>query len=171
MKRAKEGSDALQSFEENELTKKLQELKDEPEMNIEKTKEEPRPKGLMKGLLAVAVALSPNLEAQDNSPSEEVYELSPFAVDAQDNIGYRATSTLAGTRLKPELRDLGAAISVMTEEFFEDTGATEAEALGLWPVYGNLRKQWQLRGCKLSRGVSEPCGRRELQGEPGSWSG
>ena len=57
VKRAKEGSDALLSFEENELSKQPQELKEEPKMNTEKTKEEPRPKGLMKGLLAVAVSV------------------------------------------------------------------------------------------------------------------
>lgn len=86
--------------------------------------------GLFKGLLGLAIAVAPNLDAQDDSSGDdEVYELSPFTVDAQENTGYRATSTLAGTRLKTELRDLGAAISVMTPKLFEDTGATDAESV------------------------------------------
>ena len=83
--------------------------------------------------LAVALTLGiagaePQLFGQD-SDDDAVYELSPFAVDAEANIGYRATSTLAGTRLKTDLRDLGAAISVITPELFEDTGATDAESV------------------------------------------
>jgi hypothetical protein len=58
--------------------------------------------------------------------AESFYELSPFTVEDTDSVGYQATSTLAGTRLNTELRDVGAAISVLTAEFFEDTGATDA---------------------------------------------
>ena len=103
--------------------------KTEPENTIPMNEKKRKTGGLFKGLLGLAIAVSPNLDAQDDSSGDdEVYELSPFAVDAQDNTGYRATSTLAGTRLKTELRDLGGAISVMTQEFFEDTGATDAES-------------------------------------------
>ncbi|MDA0350455.1 MAG: TonB-dependent receptor plug domain-containing protein [Verrucomicrobia bacterium] len=74
------------------------------------------------GLLTVALPLA--LVAQEDD--EEVYELSPFTVDEQQDVGYLATSTLAGTRLNTPLRDVGAAISVLTQELFEDTGATDA---------------------------------------------
>ena len=76
-------------------------------------------------LLALALTGAPALSAQE-SAEDEAYELSPFTIDSSDHTGYRATSTLAGSRLKTDLRDLGAAISVMTEVFFEDTGATDA---------------------------------------------
>ncbi len=70
------------------------------------------------------------LNGQDDDPSDEViYELSPFTVDAGDAEGYRATSTLAGTRLKTQLKDLGSAISVVTDEMFEDTGAVDASTI------------------------------------------
>ncbi len=82
---------------------------------------------LLKGLLALAVASSPAVFGQDEK--EEIHELSPFSVDADDSEGYQALSTLAGTRLKTPLRDVGAAISVVTEEFLEDTGATDAGTL------------------------------------------
>lgn len=82
---------------------------------------------LFKGLLALAVASSPNLPAQDDA--EEVFELSPFQVDGSKDVGYVATSTLAGTRIRTDLKDLGSAISVYTSEFLEDTGATDVGTL------------------------------------------
>ena len=76
------------------------------------------------GLLALVIAGASGLWAQEED--EEVFELSPFTIDAEDSVGYQAISTLAGTRIKTDLRDLGAAISVITPEFLEDTGAVDA---------------------------------------------
>lgn len=58
--------------------------------------------------------------------SEEVFELTPFEVTSDGNIGYMATNTLAGSRLRTDLRDLGSSISVVTKELLEDTGSTDA---------------------------------------------
>ena len=52
--------------------------------------------------------------------------LSPFVVEESQDRGYAATSTLAGTRLRTDLRDVGAAISVVTSQFLLDTGSTNA---------------------------------------------
>ncbi len=82
--------------------------------------------GLLRGLLGLSIASCPMLVAQDDDEGEEIFELSPFSVTAEDSTGYAATSTLAGTRIKSQLRDVGAAISVFTPEFLEDTGATDA---------------------------------------------
>ena len=80
------------------------------------------------GFLSVAFAgFLPCLFGQNDG--QEVYELSPFSVDAADSSGYQATSTLAGTRIKTDLKDLGASISVVTEQFMEDVGATDAQTL------------------------------------------
>lgn len=68
------------------------------------------------------------LNAQE-SEEERIFELSPFTVAEDNSEEYLATSTLAGTRLRTELRDLGAAISVLTPQVFEDTGATNAESI------------------------------------------
>ncbi len=38
-----------------------------------------------------------------------------------------ATETLAGTRLRTSVRDVGAAITIMTAEFMEDVGVTSLE--------------------------------------------
>jgi len=63
------------------------------------------------------------------SEEDEVVRLSPFVVSEDSSIGYRATSTLAGSRLRTPLRDVGSAIQVITSEFLEDTGATSAAEL------------------------------------------
>jgi hypothetical protein len=59
----------------------------------------------------------------------EIVELSPFVVTGSQEVGYRATSTLAGTRLNTDLKDIGAAISVYTPEFLEDIGVTKLEEI------------------------------------------
>lgn len=72
------------------------------------------------------------ISAQDESEDPEdtpAFELSPFEVSSNSNVGYLATQTLAGTRIRTELRDVGTAISVITEEFLEDTGATSNASL------------------------------------------
>ncbi len=52
--------------------------------------------------------------------------LSPFVVSGERDTGYQATDTLAGTRLRSELKDLAASISVVTKDMMEDTAARSA---------------------------------------------
>ena len=82
------------------------------------------------GLLALALAGAPGLYAQDDD--EDVFELSPFSVTAEDNEGYRALSTLAGTRLRTPLKDIAGAVQVVTEEFLDDQGISNVEDLFLY---------------------------------------
>ncbi|MCF3649120.1 TonB-dependent receptor plug domain-containing protein [Synoicihabitans lomoniglobus] len=58
---------------------------------------------------------------------EEVFVLNPFNVDGTVEQGYMATSTLAGTRLRTELKDIGTSVSVLTKEFLSDIGANDAQ--------------------------------------------
>ncbi len=62
----------------------------------------------------------------DESNNEEVYTLSPFVVTTDRDAGYAATSTLAGTRLRTNLEDVGSSISVLTKEFLQDLGGTDS---------------------------------------------
>lgn len=85
--------------------------------------------------------------------AEEPLELSPFVITGSSDVGYRATSSLAGTRIKTEMRDLGAAISVLTQEFIKDSGATgPADLLVYAPgaevggAYGNFTNSTFDRG-------------------------
>lgn len=64
--------------------------------------------------------------AQDSSPEDgEVFELTPFSVDASYDSGYRATNTISGSRLNTKLKDIPMPIEVITEEFVDDIGATD----------------------------------------------
>ena len=64
------------------------------------------------------------------STDEEPTVLSPFVVDASEDKGsYQAQSTLAGTRVRTDLKDVASAISVVTTQFLQDTGAKNAEDL------------------------------------------
>lgn len=65
--------------------------------------------------------------ATEEIDDENVVELSPFEVTGDNDVGYQATSTLAGTRLRTELRDIGSSISIVNEEFLRDTGSTNLE--------------------------------------------
>jgi outer membrane receptor protein involved in Fe transport len=89
-------------------------------------------------LLAVALTVQLPGQVSDvgSTDDSDVYELS---------VGYLATSSLAGSRLKTELRDVAAAISVITPEFLTDTGATNMESLLVYTtstevsgIYGNF---------------------------------
>ncbi len=79
------------------------------------------------GLALIVAPLAFSQSEEDDE--EEIFELSPFSVSADEQSGYRATSTLAGTRIKTSLKDVGSAIQVATKEFLEDTGATNIEEL------------------------------------------
>ncbi|BET67537.1 hypothetical protein ASA1KI_24550 [Opitutales bacterium ASA1] len=73
---------------------------------------------------------TPSTPPGGTAPGEnEVVVLSPFEVNSSSDVGYQATESLAGTRIRTNLRDVGSAISVATEEFMRDVGATNSETL------------------------------------------
>jgi outer membrane receptor protein involved in Fe transport len=79
---------------------------------------------------------------------EETVTLTPFEVTSTKDTGYQATDTLAGTRIRTNLADVGSAISVVTKEFLKDVGATSsgtllqytpnAEVAGVYGTYAGL---------------------------------
>jgi len=62
-------------------------------------------------------------------PAEEAVLLSPFQVDATADKGYLATQTLSGTRLKTDLKDIGSALTIFTEQMMNDLGANSINDL------------------------------------------
>jgi outer membrane receptor protein involved in Fe transport len=72
---------------------------------------------------------APFLLHGQNEDDEDITTLSPFTIEENDSVGYQATNTLAGSRLKTPLRDVGSAIQVITAELFEDTGSTSMEEI------------------------------------------
>jgi len=79
------------------------------------------------GILSLSVNNSLAQTADEEEEEDNVFELSPFEVTTDEDTGYAATSTLAGSRLNTKLSDLGSAISVVTEEFMQDTGSKKLE--------------------------------------------
>lgn len=84
---------------------------------------------------ALCLVLPPGLIAQvapaptqAETPDETVV-LSPFIVTSSDEQGYSAKDTLAGTRIRTDLRDVGSSISVVTKKFLENTNSKRAEDL------------------------------------------
>ena len=74
--------------------------------------------------LLAALATLPSTLAQSTDDDRQSFDLSPFEVKADQDRGYVATATLAGSRLNTALSDTPASISVMTKEFLNDIAAT-----------------------------------------------
>src|SRR4051812_48484641 len=68
-------------------------------------------------------------KSDSNPASEETLQLSPFEVRADTDNGYLATSAQSGTRLRSELKDIAASVSVVTKDFMNDIGARNLEDL------------------------------------------
>jgi hypothetical protein len=83
--------------------------------------------------------------ATDTQKDEDVVYLSPFEVTSDTDTGYSSTETLAGTRLRTNLRDVATSISVVNSQFLKDTGVTDNQSLLVYTtntqvggVYGNF---------------------------------
>jgi hypothetical protein len=68
-------------------------------------------------------------EKKTTEPSDAAVELSPFVVAEATNQGYYASQTLAGGRMRQDIKDLGSSIQVITKEFIDDLGITGVEEL------------------------------------------
>jgi len=88
--------------------------------------------------VACSVTLAPfALGQSSDGDSEEIYELSPFVVDASKDVGFVASQSLAGGRLAGDLKETPAAYSVLTSEFIEAVGITSLEEANQWVVGGD----------------------------------
>lgn len=75
-------------------------------------------------LPCVLVAQTAAPAASSAGAAADIVELNPFVVDASRNTGYVASETLSGTRLKTEVRHVASPVTILTEEFLQDIGAT-----------------------------------------------
>jgi iron complex outermembrane receptor protein len=67
-------------------------------------------------------------------PEAAIVELNPFIVQTDQDVGYLAANTLAGSRLNSALKDTAASISVFTSEFMADLGAYELSEVARYAV-------------------------------------
>jgi hypothetical protein len=104
-------------------------------MHTEKRGATPPVPGLLAALLCllvsplVAQTTAPAANAPADKKEDDIINLSPFVITPDEDEGYRATSTLAGTRIKSDLKDIASSISVVTEEFLRDLAAKNTESL------------------------------------------
>jgi len=62
--------------------------------------------------------------------TQPVTFLDPFVVQGSEDAGsYKATSSLAGTRIRTDLNDIASPLTVVTGQFLQDTGATNSQDL------------------------------------------
>lgn len=92
-------------------------------------------------------APTPQISAKPASPetTSEILKLSPFVVDSAADQGYYSSQTLAGGRLKTDLKDVATSVQVVTDVMLQDLGltnlndvlayTTNADALGALSNY------------------------------------
>ena len=80
-------------------------------------------------LLTVLAAFTSGVLAAQTLPAtstkDDPVQLSPFVVNTETQQGWLANETLAGMRIRTDLKDAGAAIDVLTEQFLNDVGAVD----------------------------------------------
>ncbi len=86
-----------------------------------------RHRWLERFLLVAGVPAALFAQTTDVPVSDEIIELTPYTVNAEDDRGYQAQSSLSGSRLKTDLRDMASPVSVFTEQFLLDTAITETD--------------------------------------------
>jgi iron complex outermembrane recepter protein len=82
--------------------------------------------------LALVAILAPTVRSQDSqrtptpATADEVIVLSPFQVDARNDRGWLAANSLSASRTNVEIAKLPFGMSVLTSEFLNDLGVTDA---------------------------------------------
>ncbi len=100
---------------------------------------------LLAGVAAGGATFVARAQSVADVAEDEPVELSPFMVEGRFEEAYQARQTLAGTRVRTDLGDLGAPITVITPKFMQDLGATNSLTLlqytintEIGGVYGNF---------------------------------
>src|SRR5690242_5292477 len=81
----------------------------------------------------IALAFVGSIHAAD-TPSSDTVILSPFEVNASNDVGFVAANSLAGGRMAAPLEDTAAAYSVLTREFIDAVHITSFTEAARWSV-------------------------------------
>ena len=95
-------------------------------------------------LLSAMLIFPTLLLAQDEADADtddDIVMLNPFEVVSSEYNGYLATATLAGTRIRTSLKDVGSSVSVVSEEFMRDTSSTSSETLLVYTTNTEVASQ------------------------------
>lgn len=90
------------------------------------------PAALRVVLCVAASAVTAFAQTPPAPPAEAAVVLSPFEVNSSKDVGYVATSSLAGGRTEMSLKQTAAAISVFTREFLDDIGGESLTSVAMW---------------------------------------
>lgn len=83
-------------------------------------------------LLTLSLAsVLPGLNAQDEDGTP-VYELSPFEVNTTEQFGYRANTSVSGTRTATPVRELPFSLQIVTDELIDDMNVADLEDILLF---------------------------------------
>lgn len=85
-------------------------------------------------LATIGVAQQTPPHATTSDPNEPAIVLSPFVVDASKDEGYKATNTLAGSRINTNLKNVAAAITEITPQFLKDIAAADINDVLVYTV-------------------------------------
>ena len=99
--------------------------------------------------------LSHHSIAQEASGEDEVVELSPFVVSA-DETGWYATETLSGSRMRTSFDDVASQIEVLTMEFMDDFGVNSVEEASIYSLNLENNSEW------VPTGFTNGVGRQSL---------
>jgi outer membrane receptor protein involved in Fe transport len=99
---------------------------------------------------------------------EKTLELSPFQVNASEDNGYQAFSTMSGTRLNTRLEDIAASISVVTKQQLDDTASLDINDVFRYELGTEGIYQWTSftvdRGNVTDDVASNPNGATRMRG-------
>ncbi len=93
-----------------------------------------------------------------------VIELSPFTVSAEQDCGYQAQSSLAGSRLRSNLKDVASPVSAFTEKFFLDTAITDTQGVAAFMLSTEYDFAEDAGNQNNQFGVTRPLRMRGIQG-------
>jgi outer membrane receptor protein involved in Fe transport len=85
------------------------------------------------------------------SGTESPTVMTPFEVDSSQDTGYRARSSLAGSRVNTDLKDIANPITVVTKDFLTDIGAADVNDILTYEVGTEGTKDFSSNTPQLGR--------------------
>ncbi|MEX0324043.1 MAG: TonB-dependent siderophore receptor [Puniceicoccaceae bacterium] len=76
-------------------------------------------------LVWMPVGFAQSTTSDDDEEDGQVFDMSPFRVDASSDDGYVATNAISGTRLNTSIKELPMPLEVITSEFMDHIGAID----------------------------------------------
>ncbi len=96
-------------------------------------------------LSLAAAALFPAISSAQEESEEEIFELSPFIVQ-EDDVGWTATQTLAGSRMRTSLDNVATQVEIVTMDFMDDYGLNSIEDAAIYTMNAENQQEYASSG-------------------------